>query len=99
LVAEDVVNCAVRYNVYQSSTLAQPATQDRMIEVGLRLLKTGYSKTLRHTARTQSLYLWEDKPHPMGALLARSKLGTYLREAGVLSIDETLQTIRIVSDQ
>jgi hypothetical protein len=45
------------------------------------------------------LYLREDKPHPMGALLSRSKLGTYLREAGVLSIDETLQTIRILSDQ
>jgi hypothetical protein len=70
-----------------------------MSKVGFRLLKTGNSKTLRHTARAQSLYLREHKPHPMGALLSRSKLGTYLREAGVLSIDETLQTIRILSDQ
>jgi L-ascorbate metabolism protein UlaG (beta-lactamase superfamily) len=35
----------------------------------------------------------------MGALPARSKLGTHLREAGVLSIDETLQMIRIASNQ
>jgi L-ascorbate metabolism protein UlaG (beta-lactamase superfamily) len=35
----------------------------------------------------------------MGALLSRSKLGVYLREAGILSIDETLQTIRIVNGQ
>jgi hypothetical protein len=36
------------------------------------------------------LYLREDKPHPMGALLSRSKLGLYLREAGLLGFNETL---------
>lgn len=69
-----------------------------MIKVGLCLLKTGDSKALRHTTRAQSLYLREHKPHPMSAFLSCSKLGTYLREAGILSIYETLEMVRIGSD-
>ncbi len=47
---------------------------DRVHEVRIGLAGTGDGEALRHRTRTETCYLGEDEPHPVGLLLSGYQL-------------------------
>ena len=69
-IAEDVVNGAAVHRVDQGGAVAKAIAKDGMNEVRIGLRGPGNGKALRHGTRTETSYLGEDEPHPMGLLLS-----------------------------
>jgi hypothetical protein len=63
-------------------------TQDRMLQVGPRLIQAADRVALRHRAAPKAGELREDEPHPMAALVARPQLLQGLIVAALLRLDE-----------
>ncbi len=66
----------------------QALAEDRMLQVGPRLIEVADRIALRHRAEPESGDLREDEPHPVAALVACFQLLQGLRVSGALSVHE-----------
>ena len=73
-IAEDVANGAAIHSIDQGGAVAEPLAKHRVHEVGIGLAGTRNGEALRHRTRTETGYLGEDEPHPVGLLLAGYQL-------------------------
>lgn len=71
----------------------KPASQDRMIEIGSRLAQIRNSKSIRHRRSTKSPQLRKDEPHPVAALMTKTKLVQGIAINGRLRGNKTSQII------
>src|SRR5205823_11811791 len=76
-VAEDLLDRTALGAVHQPRAFAQARPQDRVREVGTRLLDGGKRIAPCRSARAQTLQLRKDEPHPVALLAAVRKLGTH----------------------
>src|SRR2546429_8736159 len=75
-VAEDLLDRTTLDAVHQPRALAQARPQDRVREIGARLLDGGKRVAPCRGARAETLQLWKDEPHPVAILAPGRKLGT-----------------------
>jgi hypothetical protein len=94
-VTKDVAYGSAGHSIHQGGTVAEAIAKDWVDKILPRLVDTRDCKTLRHRTRAQAFQLREHKPHPVGPLFPGGKLGPYLRKAGCLGVDETLQMVRV----
>ncbi len=95
-ISKDLLDRSSLNRVDQVRALAQASSEHRVGQVIGRLYGAGDGKPLRHGARSKAPDLREDKPHPVGALLARRQLGTSLLVGGGLRVDESLEVMDLL---
>src|SRR5262249_36174473 len=96
-VTEDLLDVAARDLIHQPRALAQPRTQNGMLQVGFSLGVRGDGEVSSRGAVAQSLDLRKHEPHPVGGLASGTKLREDLPDDGLLRVDETveIQTLAI----
>lgn len=71
-VGEDLFSTSPTYIQHKLRTFSESLTQDRVLQVGLGLIKRSDSELLRHCAVAKTGDLRKDKPDPMAGLSSGS---------------------------
>src|SRR5262249_1522501 len=95
-VAEDCADRTTINTVHEPCTLAEPCTQQGVLQIGLSFFATGNRKQARLRASAEPSYLRKDEPHPVRLLAPRAQFGADLLDDRSLRRYEALQVVRII---
>ena len=93
--AEDLARGSALDVEREPRALPQPRAEDRVREIGLRLVERGDREADRHGALSEARDLGKDEPHPVALLPSGLKFPTHLIVDRRLRVDEAFEVERI----
>src|SRR5665213_1711032 len=89
--AEYLIERTHRYLAYQFTAFDQSWSEERVLQVGMSLSKTGNAVVLGDRAASEPAQLRKHEPHPMAALTSRAQLKPHLPHELVLRTNKALE--------
>src|SRR4051795_248334 len=85
---ENLRDRALRRLIHQVRALAQPGSQQRMLDISSRLREPGDAVLMSHGAAAQAPQLGKNEPHPMRSLAAGAQFLPHSLKHRRLSVDK-----------